>query len=157
MNYEHVPVMLDEVITYLKPQTGENFIDCTLGGAGYTIAIASLIAPKGKVLGIDLDELSLKNAKSLLLEKRIDNVILTRSNFKNLDKVAGKNFPSDTLFSGIVFDLGLSSAQLDDEERGFSFKGERPLDMSFGPDNELSTEEIVNSYSLSRLDRKSVV
>ncbi len=151
MNYEHVPVMLEEVIKYLNPKAGENFIDCTLGGAGYTTAIAAKVSPKGKVLSIDLDELALDNAKKILAEKNIDNVLLVRSNFKNLDEAASRTFPKGTLFSGIVFDLGLSSAQLDDESRGFSFKGERDLDMSFGPDNELSTKEIINSYSLSRL------
>lgn len=151
MTYQHIPVMLGEVIDYLKVETGKNYIDCTLGGAGYTSEIASLIGPEGKLMSIDLDEMAIENAKSVLAEKGIDNVILVNSSFKNLDKAAADNFPSGTLFSGIVFDLGLSSAQLDDEKRGFSFKGERPLNMSFGPDNELSTEEIVNSYSLSRL------
>lgn len=153
MIYSHVPVMLKEIISFLNPKIGEKFIDCTLGGAGYTIAIAELVGEKGKVLGIDLDELALENAARLLKEKKLNNVKLLRSNFKNLDEAAETVFSQGELVDGIVFDLGLSSFQLDDETRGFSFKGERPIDMSFGSDNELSTEEIINSYSLLELTR----
>lgn len=152
MIYSHVPVMLKEIISFLDPKLGGKFIDCTLGGAGYTRAIAELVGEKGKILGIDLDELALENAARLLKENKLNNVELVRSNFKNLDEVAESVFPGE-LVDGIVFDLGLSSAQLDDEARGFSFKGERNLDMSFGPDNELSTEKIVNSYPLLELTR----
>lgn len=144
--------MLKEIISFLDPKLGGKFIDCTLGGAGYTRAIAELVGDKGKILGIDLDELALENATRLLKEHKLNNVELVRSNFKNLDEVAESVFPGE-LVDGIVFDLGLSSAQLDDEARGFSFKGERNLDMSFGPDNELSTEKIVNSYPLLELTR----
>ncbi len=144
--------MLKEIISFLDPKLGGKFIDCTLGGAGYTRAIAELVGEKGKILGIDLDELALENAARLLKENKLNNVELVRSNFKNLDEVAESVFPGE-LVDGIVFDLGLSSAQLDDEARGFSFKGERNLDMSFGPDNELSTEKIVNSYPLLELTR----
>ena len=152
MIYSHVPVMLKDIISFLDPKVGGKFIDCTLGGAGYTSAIAELVGEKGKVLGIDLDELALENARRLLKEKKLNNVELIRSNFKNLNEVAESVFPGE-LVDGIVFDLGLSSAQLDDETRGFSFKGERSLDMSFGPDNELSTEQIVNSYPLLELTK----
>lgn len=152
MIYSHVPVMLKEIISFLDPKVGEKFIDCTLGGAGYTKAIAELVGEKGKILGIDLDELALENAARLLKEKKLNNVELVRSNFKNLDEVAESVFPGE-LVDGIVFDLGLSSAQLDDEARGFSFKGERSLNMSFGSDDELLTEKIVNSYPLLELTR----
>ncbi|MBN2854099.1 16S rRNA (cytosine(1402)-N(4))-methyltransferase RsmH [Patescibacteria group bacterium] len=153
MIYSHIPVMLKEIISFLDPKIGGKFIDCTLGGAGYTIAIAELVAKEGKVLAIDLDEIALDNAKNLLKERKINNVKLVRSNFKNLDEAAETVFSQEELVDGIVFDLGLSSAQLDDEARGFSFKGERPLDMSFGPDNEISTEKIISSYPLIELTR----
>ncbi len=143
--------MLSEIISFLNPKSGGKFIDCTLGGAGYTTAIASLVGEKGKVIGIDLDELAIENAKRLIKEKGLNNIVLVRSNFKNLDQVADSVFSKEFLFDGIVFDLGLSSAQLDDESRGFSFKSEKPLDMSFSKDGELSTREIVNSYSLVEL------
>ncbi len=145
--------MLDEVLEYLKPKQGNKYIDCTLGGAGYTLAIANLVGKTGQVIGIDLDELAIKNAQTLINEQKLQNITLINDNFKNLQTVITENISSEAKFDGIVFDLGLSSAQLDDEVRGFSFKGERPLDMSFGPVNERSTEEIVNNYDLLELTR----
>ena len=153
MSYQHIPVMLNEVIEYLKPRSGQKFIDCTLGGAGYTTTLAKKVGSQGQVIGIDLDELAIKNAQIIISEQKLENITLLNGNFKNLKTIISDNFPADMKFDGIVFDLGLSSAQLDDEARGFSFKGERPLDMSFGPDNTNSTEEIINHYPLLELTR----
>jgi len=153
MSYQHIPVMLNEVIEYLKPRVGQKFIDCTLGGAGYTTTLAKKVGSQGQVIGIDLDELAIKNAELIISEQKLENIVLLNGNFKNLKTIISDNFPADMKFDGIVFDLGLSSAQLDDEARGFSFKGERPLDMSFGPDNTNSTEEIINHYPLLELTR----
>jgi len=153
MSYQHIPVMLNEVVEYLKPRVGQKFIDCTLGGAGYTTTLAKKVGIQGQVIGIDLDELAIKNAELIISEQKLENITLLNGNFKNLKKIISDNFPADMKFDGIVFDLGLSSAQLDDEARGFSFKGERPLDMSFGPDNTNSTEEIINHYPLLELTR----
>jgi len=153
MSYQHIPVMLDEVIKYLKPRLGKKYIDCTLGGAGYTVALAKKLGNQGRVVGIDLDELAIKNAQALISEQKLLNIILINDNFKNLETILSEKFPVGSKFDGIVFDLGLSSAQLDDEARGFSFKGDRPLDMSFGPVNQSSTEEIVNRYPLLELTR----
>jgi 16S rRNA (cytosine1402-N4)-methyltransferase len=153
MAYNHVPVMLQEAISFLDPKSGENFIDCTLGGAGYTLLIAKLVGPSGRVLGIDLDDLAIQNARDQIKEQKLNNIVLVQSNFKNLAAAMALAFPDNRKISGIVFDLGLSSVQLDDEARGFSFKGDRPLDMSFGPENENSSEEIINSYPLLELTR----
>lgn len=153
MSYQHIPVMLDEVIEYLKPRSEKKYIDCTLGGAGYTVALAKKIGRQGKIIGIDLDELAIKNAQALISEQKLSNIILINDNFKNLKTIISEKLPAGSKFDGIVFDLGLSSAQLDDEARGFSFKGDRPLDMSFGPANQSSTEEIVNRYPLLELTR----
>lgn len=153
MAYFHIPVMLNEVLNYLDPRPGKKYIDCTLGGAGYTIALAKEVGNNGQVIGIDLDELAIKNAQKLIAEQKLENIVLINNNFKNLKTAVGEKFSPEAKFDGIVFDLGLSSAQLDDEARGFSFKGDRPLDMSFGPVNSRSTEEIVNSYPLLDLTR----
>lgn len=160
MIYSHVPVMLQEVGKYLKVRPGGKFIDCTLGGAGYTLAIAKATGENGKVLGIDLDDLALKNARQKIKTRKLDNIVLVQDNFKNLKSIVAANFPRGTYFDGIVFDLGLSSAQLEDTERGFSFKGERPLNMSFrsgekkaAEEIEKSTIEIVNQYPLLELTR----
>ncbi len=153
MIYQHTSVMLNEILEYLKPKSGKKYIDCTLGGAGYTVALAKAVGQTGQVIGIDLDELAIKNAQTLINEQKLQNITLINDNFKNLETIISENISPDAKFDGIVFDLGLSSAQLDDEVRGFSFKGERPLDMSFGPANQKSTEEIVNHYDLLELTR----
>lgn len=153
MIYQHTSVMLDEILNYLKPKEGNKYIDCTLGGAGYTIALAKVVGARGQVIGIDLDELAIKNAQVLINEQKFQNITLINDNFKNLKTIISENISGDAKFDGIVFDLGLSSAQLDDEARGFSFKGERPLDMSFGSANQKSTEQIVNHYDLLELTR----
>lgn len=145
--------MLREVLKFLNPLPGQKFIDCTLGGAGYTLALAEKVGEKGKVVGIDLDDLALKNAALEIEDRKLKNIILIQDNFKNLEAIIAANFPKGEEFDGIVMDLGLSSAQLDDESRGFSFKGDRPLDMAFGPINKNSTADIVNHYPLAELTR----
>ena len=105
--------MLKQALEILNPRPGQNFIDCTLGGGGYAQEIAKKIAPGGKVLAIDLDEMAVDNFKKL----KLSNVILAHDNFKNLKEIVKKNFPEETQFDGIVFDLGLSTAQLDDGDR----------------------------------------
>ena len=145
--------MLLEVLKYLEAKPGQKFIDCTLGGAGYTTALAEKVGSKGKVLGIDLDELAINNATEIIKQKKLKNIVLAQGNFKSLKSIISSNFKEGTKFDGIVFDLGLSSAQLDDESRGFSFKGERPLDMAFGPDNDKSSAAILNNYQLLELTK----
>ena len=117
MEYFHIPVMLKEVMEYLMPKPGDNYIDCTLGGGGYTKAILERIGDRGKLLAIDLDQLAINHAKASFPNR---NLILAHDNFKNLSAIVKKYF-EDFQFDGIVFDLGLSSAQLEDHSRGFSF------------------------------------
>jgi len=179
--YQHTPVMLKEVLEYLDPQAGQYFIDCTLGGAGYTIAIARKIGRKGKVLSIDLDKLAIKNAKNLIKKNKYKNIILAHDNFKNLSKIVKQYFkdkqmscgsdeiirrcvptfspkvldhaPKNDIFNGIVFDLGLSSAQLQDRSRGFSFQLDAPLNMCFAQTGQQTTEYIVNKYKQKELEK----
>jgi 16S rRNA (cytosine1402-N4)-methyltransferase len=143
MEYQHIPVMLKEVIEYLIPQKGGYFIDGTLGGGGYTAALSEIAGPEGKVLAIDLDEQAIANTA----QKELNNVVLVNDNFANLTAVIAENFAAGTLFDGFVIDLGLSSFQLADIRRGFSFREDSPLDMSFGSSGESKrTRDIVNSY-----------
>ncbi len=163
--YEHIPVMLKEVLAYFNPQPGQYFIDCTLGGAGYTFAIAERIGKTGKIISIDLDEVAIKNAKTIINKNKYlsaqagKNIILTHDNFKNLSQIIKKYFKKDSQsakFTGIVFDLGLSQAQLQDRHRGFSFQLDGPLDMSFGqtPDGKQQTAEyIVNNWRYEELEK----
>lgn len=145
--------MLPEVLEYLKPRPGQKFVDGTLGGAGYTLALAKAVGDKGLILSTDLDQLAIDNAKEKIVREKLNNIILVKDNFKNLATIVKDKFSQELKFDGLVFDLGLSSAQLDDEQRGFSFKSSGPLDMAFGAGNDLSTEEIINSYPLLELTR----
>ncbi|NCN99659.1 16S rRNA (cytosine(1402)-N(4))-methyltransferase RsmH [Candidatus Falkowbacteria bacterium] len=151
--YEHIPVLMPEALEYLQPKTGGHFIDCTLGGGGYTFALADKVGASGKILAIDQDELALNNTRAKIKTKKLKNIIVAEGNFKNLKDIVADNVSDAKKFDGIVFDLGLSSAQLADEERGFSFQGDRPLNMAFGLDSTVATEDIVNNYSLLELTR----
>lgn len=163
--YEHTPVMLKEVLKFLNPGPGQNFIDCTLGGGGYTFAIAEKIVPSGKILSIDLDNSAIANAAGIIKQNKYQNIILVHENFKNLSNIVKNYWPVRQAFGfdGIVFDLGLSSAQLKDRNRGFSFQLDAPLDMAFDHtrkntnkeriDTNLSTEEIINKWPEDKLER----
>jgi 16S rRNA (cytosine1402-N4)-methyltransferase len=153
MDYQHIPVMLKEVLAGLNPKPGQKFIDCTLGGAGYTLALSKLVGESGKILAVDLDDLALANAKAIIKKEKIKNIVLVQDNFRNLQKIVAENFPKDFQFDGVVMDLGLSSVQLADETRGFSFQGDRPLDMAFSQEGHsaVATTTIVNRYPLDKL------
>jgi 16S rRNA (cytosine1402-N4)-methyltransferase len=161
MNYWHIPVLLKEVVLSLNPQSGDNFIDCTFGGGGYSFSLAEDIKPNGKIIGIDLDELAIVNGQTKIKTKKIKNIILVHDNFKNLRQIVEENWPNqrhDNIFNGILFDLGLSSAQLQDRNRGFAFKVDSPLNMSFGQiddshDKFSSTEKIINIWSENEIAR----
>ena len=154
VKYQHTPVMLKEVLEYLNPRLGQNFIDCTLGGAGYTIEVAKRVGNEGKVIAIDLDKMAIENAKLQIINYKLQNIILVHDNFKNLPKIVKKYWPDeqDVYFSGIVFDLGLSSAQLQDRNRGFSFQTDASLDMAFGP-SDITTEQLVNNCRQDKLEK----
>lgn len=152
--YHHIPVMLKEAIEYLNPQPGEIIADCTLGGGGYTIEIAKKVGPAGRVLAIDLDESAINHAKLKTAQAELKNISFHHANFCELKRIMEEEFPNSPqpCLGGVVFDLGLSSAQLEDSDRGFSFQKDAPLDMAFGsliPNRK--TEEIVNVTSVSDL------
>jgi 16S rRNA (cytosine1402-N4)-methyltransferase len=148
MEYKHVSVMLSEALDFLRPEKGGYFIDCTLGGAGYTSALSEKVGAEGGILAIDLDPEAIANAR----KKNFKNIALAQGSFSDLKEIAAKEFPAGTLFDGIVMDLGLSSFQLADPKRGFSFLQSGPLDMSFeGRGAERSTAYIVNNYKEDRL------
>ena len=135
----HKPVLIKEVLEYLNPQAGENFIDCTIGFGGHTLDILKKIKPNGKVLGIDFEKSSLKE----------DRLILANGNFADLKEIVEKF--SFNKINGILLDLGLSSWHFDKSNRGFSFKGEESLDMRLNSESELTAEKIVNEWSEQEL------
>lgn len=124
MNTIHEPVLLREVLSYLNPQSNQNFVDCTFGGGGHALAILEKIKPNGKLLGIDWDS-------EIIADSRNNNLILVNDNYKNLKKII--NDTGVDKIHGILLDLGLSSDQLSAEDRGFSFKSKGSLDLRFNP------------------------
>jgi len=149
----HVPVLVEEVLYYLDPRPNDNFIDCTVGEGGHTIAILEKNAPNGKVLAIDADPEQIKNYK--LTKRNLDNrVILVNDNFKNLKKIV-ENFCPDWQgkIRGILFDLGMSSWHLEKSKRGFSFRYNEDLDMCYGKTATVSAKEIINQWPSQEIER----
>jgi 16S rRNA (cytosine1402-N4)-methyltransferase len=144
----HVPVLLDETIAGLQPQRGGYFVDCTVGLGGHAAAILERISPSGRLLGIDADPEALRICEDKLGDYG-EAVTLVNENFTNLEAMCERyRFrPVD----GILFDLGVSSLQLDTAERGFSFHLDAPLDMRFDSGQGLTASDIVNSYSEQEL------
>ena len=142
LEHPHFPVMLDEVIKICSPNQGGVYIDCTFGGGGYSKKLLKF--PQTKVIALDRDAFILNISKEL--EKKYPNRFsFFQKRFSEVDTVI-KNQSADV----IVFDLGLSSIQLNNLNRGFSFKSKEKLDMSMGLNN-LSAEEVVNNYSEQKL------
>ncbi|NLW24321.1 MAG: 16S rRNA (cytosine(1402)-N(4))-methyltransferase RsmH [Clostridia bacterium] len=148
MNFEHVPVLIKEVIDILNPQPGEVFVDCTLGKGGHSREILKRIIPDGYLIGIDQDANALRAAKENLADFQ-DNVIFVHSNYERLDEIIREYIPSGA--DGILFDLGVSSHQLDEKERGFSYMQDAPLDMRMNRENPFTAKDLVNSYSQEML------
>jgi 16S rRNA (cytosine1402-N4)-methyltransferase len=146
----HRSVLLDEVLEYLRPSGGQTIVDCTVGCAGHAKAIAERIAPDGKLIGIDRDDESLDIARGNLEEfKSITH--LARGNFKDIKSIlSGLDIGKA---DGFLFDLGISSFQLEKEERGFSIKSKGPLDMRMDRGLSVGAGEIVNSCDENELAR----
>src|SRR5262249_22958202 len=126
---EHLPVMLAEVLAALNPQPGEVAVDCTLGFGGHAVELMRHVQLNGKLIGLDLDAANLEPARPRLAEVG-GSFSLHHSNFAGLASIlAGE----DTLADVILADLGMSSMQVDDAERGFSFMRDGPLDMRMDP------------------------
>ena len=148
MLYEHTPVLLNEVLYFLQPSKGQNFVDATLGGGGYSKAILQKISPNGKLLSIDLDEEAIKNQNENIKNQ---NWILHRGNFRDIDKIVKHHHFKN--ISGIVADIGFSSYQLDQSERGISFSKNELLDMRFDQSQEVDAKFILNNYPEEQLKK----
>ena len=146
MGLKHIPVMVEEVITFLRCEPGCTYIDATLGGGGHATEILKRTGPGGVVIGIEWDEEALFEARNVLMPFR-DRVKLFRENFIHLP-----NFIKAESVDGILLDLGLSSIQLEKEGRGFSFKGEGSLDMRMDQRIDQTADDLVNHLSLEELE-----
>lgn len=131
MNY-HIPVLLKEVLEYLDPQSDQTVFDGTLGGAGHSLEIAKKIQPNGILVATDLDPASLEAAQKIFDQQKISTKIhLIRGNYKDIDKTLVDL--SIQKVDAILADIGISSYDLDNSARGFSFQKNEPLDMRFDP------------------------
>ena len=148
--YNHIPVLLNEVINHLKPEPNHFLIDGTVGQGGHAHAFLQRALPDGRLLGIDRDTSNLAIAKERLAEFG-NNVILVQDSFANAKTHAYAH--KFTSVNAVLLDLGFSSAHVDDPERGFSFALDGPLDMRYDQTQELSAEQIVNTWSEDELAR----
>jgi 16S rRNA (cytosine1402-N4)-methyltransferase len=144
----HIPVLLEETIEALNVQPGGRYIDCTIGPGGHAAAIMENSAPGGQLLGIDADPKAIKMARARL-DAYGDSVLLVNQNFANLKSICLKHGFSPV--HGILFDLGLSSVQLEKNNRGFSFRHDSLLDMRLSPRQEVTANIIVNSAPEDKL------
>jgi 16S rRNA (cytosine1402-N4)-methyltransferase len=136
--------MVDQVLRALAIQPGGRYVDCTVGGGGHAEAILEAASPGGLLLGIDADPRALQTARSRLARFG-DAVLLVEANFRDVQAICrSRGFAP---VHGVLFDLGLSSLQLAEEGRGFSFQAEAPLDMRFSPQQAVTAADIVNTYS----------
>lgn len=141
MDFHHVPVMLAEVLNALAIRPDGTYVDCTVGGAGHSSEIAARLGPRGRLIGLDQDPAALAAAGERL-GRFGDRIRLVRTNFQALARVLADlgTGPVD----GILFDLGVSSHQFDEAERGFTYRHDAPLDMRMDPDGEVTAYGIVN-------------
>jgi len=144
----HEPVLLAEVLAQLAPAEGGRFLDGTVGAGGHAAAILERTAPSGRLLGLDRDPAALEIARGEL-ERFGDRAILVRSNFALCDRVAGEH--GFEALDGVLLDLGLSSIQLADDARGFSFRSSGPLDMRADPDLRVTAADLVNTSTAEDL------
>lgn len=153
--YRHIPVLLAECLEHMALKPQHTFVDATLGGAGHSLEVATQLGPQGTLIGIDQDDAALA-AASERLNQLPDGVRpeihLMHGNFGDMDELLlACEIPGVDAF---LFDLGVSSPQLDQQVRGFSFKENGPLDMRMDPGKQtLTAEEIVNTYNAADLTR----
>ena len=153
--YRHIPVLLTECLEHTHPETHTTFVDATLGGAGHALEIAKRIGPAGHLIGIDQDDVALAAARQRLEALPADirpQLSILKGNFGQLDELLLQlEIPS---IDAILFDIGVSSVQIDTPSRGFSFKENGPLDMRMDPGKQTTTAaEIINTLNATDLAR----
>ena len=150
ITFKHESVLLEECIEGLQIRPDGIYVDGTLGGGGHSYHIAGALTEGGRLIGIDQDRDAIE-AASLRLEEFRDRITLVHDNYENTARVL------DDLgieqIDGMLLDLGVSSYQLDNPERGFSYMADAPLDMRMDQDNPFSARDIVNDYSAAELTR----
>ncbi len=148
MEFHHIPVMLEECITYLHIRPDGTYVDGTLGGAGHSSAIAAKLGSGGRLIGIDQDAEAVQAAGGRLAPFGAQ-VTIVQDNFKQIDSILD-NLGIEKI-DGALLDLGVSSHQLDEAERGFSYMADAPLDMRMNQSAAISAYDVVNGYSEQQL------
>ncbi len=144
----HLPVLAEEVVTMLAPAPGSLQIDATVGGGGHTERILEATSPDGRLLGLDADGAAIARVRERLVRFG-DRLVLRQANFRELARVAPDAGFTDV--DGLLFDLGLSSYQLADAERGFSFRAPGPLDMRFDTSRGVPASELLRTLDAQQL------
>ncbi len=149
MEFKHIPIMLKEVLDGLDIKPDGIYVDGTLGGAGHSSEIVKRLSDKGRLIGIDQDMDAIKASSERL--KGYENAIIIHSNYVNMRNVLLERDIKKV--DGILLDLGVSSYQFDNTERGFSYREDAPLDMRMDRDTSYTAQDIVNDYTESELRR----
>lgn len=149
-SFHHLPVLLQEVLDGLRPYTGGRYVDCTVGGGGHSRAILEASGPTGRLLGLDQDPAALRAAADTLAPCG-SRATLKKANFRRLLETAREAGFDQA--DGVLFDIGVSSPQLDEGERGFSFHQDAPLDMRMDPDGPVTARDLVNELEIPDLTR----
>ncbi len=152
MEFQHKPIMLEECIEFLNIRPDGIYVDGTLGGGGHSSEILRRLGPEGLLIGLDQDENAIKAAKSRLLNISTKaKVIVEHTNFENIREVL-KVQKKDSV-DGVLLDLGVSSHQLDEGERGFSYQHDAPLDMRMNQSDSFNAQTLVNNWSKDEIAR----
>lgn len=148
---EHISVLLHETVNILDPKEGETIVDATLGAGGHAKLVADRVGEYGYLIGIDEDEDAITRTRQALSGSRA-KIFLAQNNFRNIDRVVADAQASAV--NGIIFDLGLSTPQLEKSGRGFSFQKDEPLHMTFSKEvhEKVTAEVIVNEWSQETLE-----
>lgn len=146
----HIPVLADETVDWLVRDSGGTYVDATLGGGGHAERLLARLGASGRLIGIDRDPEAIA-AASARLARYGQRFQAVRAPFRDLKAILGSR--GLTHVAGVLFDLGVSSHQIDTPQRGFSFQADGPLDMRMGPDASLSAEAVVNGYDRQALTR----
>jgi len=144
--FGHIPVLVEEVMTFLRCESGRTYVDATMGGGGHASEILKRTAPDGVVVGVEWDEEALSEARNRLMPFG-DRVKIFRENYIQLPDLVGAES-----VDGMLLDLGLSSIQLEKAERGFSFRGEGPLDMRMDQRMNCTAADLINRLSSEELE-----
>lgn len=149
--FHHISVFGEEAVEGLQPKAGGIYVDCTLGGAGHSLRILSRSSPDGRLIGIDQDPKAIAHAHDVLQPYK-GRYTLVHDNFRHIRRIIQEDLHIPHV-DGVLFDLGVSSPQLDEGERGFSYNQDAPLDMRMDPTQTFSAYDLLNTWKEEEIAR----